>query len=172
MSADVASVAWSLWAWDELRLELGDAAVIAVGKDMPAHLPAIALLHGALPVLQIGGERAPEGVEIVAATDAGSVLSELRRRLERSVGAAAVDFSGKAEVVDALFEGLPRFARLLLAAHGDNLTIDFYNNVHRKGVLLRSHVCDPARFAADPSRAGYLQRARRLVDSRPELFAA
>ena len=113
---------------------------------------------------------------MISSSDSGVLIGEVRERTKASVGVAAIDLSGKAEITDVLFEGLPRLSRLMLAAYqGAPLNIDFYNNVHRKGVLLRNALCDPLALLDAPASAthgDYLLRAGRLLQQRPELFPA
>jgi hypothetical protein len=175
---ELPALAWSLWAWDQLDLELGELAIYCPGSPFDHLIGAAALMYGALPVIQIGTadfEPAP-GVQVVSSTDSGVLIGELRERSKKSAGVAALDLSGKAEITDVLFEGLPRASRLMLAAYrGTPLNIDFYNNVHRKGVLLRNAVCDPLAWfepTALVKHDDYLLRAGRLLQQRPELFSA
>jgi hypothetical protein len=170
----IPALVWSLWAWDQLHLELGEAALYCVGSPFPHFLGQTAVMHGALPVIQLGAQGSAAGVEALPVDDAGLLLSELRKRLKKSVGVAAIDLSGKADIADVLFEGLPRSSRLMLAAHrGSPLTIDFYNNVHRKGVLLRTCVSDPLQVIDSAflvTNRAYVVRANRLLARRSELF--
>jgi hypothetical protein len=171
----VPALAWALWAWEQLHLELGELAIYCPGSPFDHLLGHAALLQGALPVFQVGAAEfaPPAGVEVLSDADAGTLLAELRKRTGKSPGVAAVDVRGKAEITDVLFEGLPRGSRMMLAAYrSSTLNIDFYNNVHRKGVLLRNGLCDPLTLL-DGTAAGsgeYLARAMRLLLRRPELF--
>jgi len=175
---ELPALAWSLWAWDQLDLELGEFAIYCPGSPFDHLVGAAALLYGALPVIQIGtADYEPAaGVQVISSSDTGVLIGEVRERTKSSVGVAAIDLSGKAEITDVLFEGLPRASRLMLAAYqGAPLNIDFYNNVHRKGVLLRNALCDPLALLDAPASAkhgDYLLRAGRLLQTRPELFPA
>jgi len=57
-----------------------------------------------------------------------------------------VDLSGRADVIDVLLEVIPRWGRLLLAGPaGTPVTIDYYRNVHRKGIVFATTVLEPSR---------------------------
>ena len=171
----VPALALSLWVWETLQLEIGEAAVYTADSPFEHFLGETALLRGALPVLQLGtasNYAAPEGVQVLTAGEASELLADLKGRLADSVGFAAVDAGGKAEVTDVIFETLPRWGRLLLAAHRPTpINIDFYNNVHRKGIDMRGCSLDPLQLF-DPAQRGnfdvFVRRAIALLMRRPE----
>lgn len=175
----VPALALSLWAWDQLQLEIGEAAVYTADAPFEHFLGETALLRGALPVIQVGRASAysPQGqVEVLDIAESGDLLTRLKGRLADSVGAAAIDLSGKAEVTDVIFETLPRWGRLMLAAHrASPLNIDFYNNIHRKGVDMRGCSLDPLQVFEPALRAGgdlFVKRAMALLARRPEMLLA
>lgn len=183
LSAEVAlhipALAMSLWAWEQLRLEIGEAAVYTPESPYQLFLGEVAVLRGALPVIQLGSSanhRTPNGVAVLASEDAGALLSELKSRVADCVGLAAIDLSGRAELTDVIFESLPRWGRLLLAAHRPApINIDFYNNVHRKGIDMRGGSLDPL-SVFDPARRtdydAFIRRAMALLTRRPEALLA
>jgi hypothetical protein len=72
-------------------------------------------------------------------------MKDLVARIGARPGVAATDLSGRAEYVDLLLATLPTFARVMFAGPArEQLTIDFYQNVHRKGLLLHSGTFDPS----------------------------
>lgn len=181
LSAQVAlhvpALALSLWAWEQMQLEIGEAAVYTAESPFEHFLGETAILRGALPVFQLGAAsnyRTPDGVEVLAVGE--TLLNELKGRLADSVGLAAIDLSGKAEVTDVIFETLPRWGRLLLAAHRPTpINIDFYNNVHRKGIDMRGCSFDPLQVFDPAQRANYevfIRRAIALLARRPETVLA
>jgi hypothetical protein len=183
LSAEVAlhvpALALSLWAWDQMQLEIGEAAVYTAESPFQHFLGEAALLRGALPVIQLGSSStylAPPHVQVLDAGESSALLTELKGRLADCVGVAAIDLSGKAEVTDVIFETLPRWGRLLLAAHQPApINIDFYNNVHRKGIDMRGCSLDPLQVFDPALRATYdafVQRAVALLTRRPELVLA
>ena len=142
----VPKVATALSLWDSLRLEIGEAAVLAGDHPCARIIALTAIWHGAVPVLQLCTSDAalPAGVEAISYGDSRQAINVLSQRLARCPGVAAVDLTGRAESVDVLLAALPRFARLLLTGTAaEPLTIDFYVNVHRKGLELRSGLLQP-----------------------------
>ena len=83
---------------------------------------------------------------------------------------AAAEFSGRADFVDLLLESIPPQSGLALAGAGrEPLTIDFYVNVHRKGLLMVSSVLDPGGAVETADEGGsnvgpaHVERARLLL---------
>jgi threonine dehydrogenase-like Zn-dependent dehydrogenase len=145
--AETALLAVALEAWDELGLELGEAALIA-GDGPTARIFATAAgYRGACPVVQVGADgKGLPGAEELAGM----------------AGVAAVDLSGRADTVDALLEALPEGARLMLAGDdSEPQTIDYYGNIHRKGVHL---LC--RRLQAGSPSGFWLERASLLLHDR------
>lgn len=183
LSAEVAlhvpALALSLWAWDQMQLEIGEAAVYTAESPFQHFLGEAALLRGALPVIQLGSSptyQAPSHAQVLNIGESSALLTELKDRLAECVGVASIDASGKAEVTDVIFETLPRWGRLLLAAHRPApINIDFYNNVHRKGIDMRGCSLDPLQVFDPALRANYdpcVVRAIALLTRRPELVLA
>ena len=162
-----------------MQLEIGEAAVYTPESPFEHFLGEAALLRGALPVIQLGPSstyRAPSHAQVLDSGESSALLTELKGRLADCVGVAAIDLSGKAEVTDVIFETLPRWGRLLLAAHRPApINIDFYNNVHRKGIDMRGCSLDPLQVFEPALRAHYdpfVARAVALLTRRPELVLA
>jgi hypothetical protein len=166
-AALVPAVSRALWAWDLLGLELGDVALVT-GEDAQADLVAlVASWYGALPVvrLSLDARPLPRGIDGVVLDDPQRTIADLAARFSRRPGVAVVDLSGRSGVIEVLLASLPTFARLLLAGSAcEPLTIDFYNNVHRKGLDLRSGVFHPAlEHTNDPAAERRLARATLLL---------
>jgi hypothetical protein len=163
-------LALALWSWDRLNLELGELAIYTEGSPFSPLVAQAALWRGGCPVIGLAsGESrvAPPGVDFVSLSDPEVTGRELRARIAATPGFAAVDLSGRPDVIDVLFEVMPRWGRMMLAGSTrDRLTIDFYNNVHRKGMLLLTGVFDPARAFDEPWGEAFLQRACRLLENR------
>jgi len=146
----VPAVAAALALWETLRLELGDAAVWTSGGPLSALVGQAALWRGACPGIELGAESSksldPRQVEHVELTDSEAAAAKLASLISARPGFAAVDLSGRADVIDVLLEVIPRWGRLLLAGPpGTPVTIDYYRNVHRKGIVLASTVLEPSR---------------------------
>lgn len=139
-------LAAAVGAWQELGLDLGETALVS-GDGIQARMLCLAALwHGACPVVRLDSKdpdiagvdhcRLPED-------DPDPALEALAKRLAAAPAVAAVDLTGRAVVVDALFEVLPGYARLMLAGSGgEPLTIDYYNNIHRKGITVLARRID------------------------------
>jgi hypothetical protein len=143
----VPAVAGVLRVWDTLALEIGDAAVITAGHFCAPLAAVAAGWYGALPVLYCSDGAEVPGTERLPVADGDVLLKTLRERLGGCSGVAALELSGRADVVDSMLEAIPRFTRLgMFGAKRESLTIDYYVNVHRKGLEMVSGVLDP--FAA------------------------
>jgi hypothetical protein len=139
------SLAVSLWFWDRLALELGEVAVYSFNPSFP-FVGQAALWRGGVPVLQVGGSDmvvAP-GVEVLTQRDPREIAERITERSRGNPGFAAVELSGLPEIMDVFLEVLPRWSRLMLAGYRSQpLTVDFYNNIHRKGVRIETCSLDP-----------------------------
>ncbi|MBI4524215.1 MAG: hypothetical protein HY695_10440 [Deltaproteobacteria bacterium] len=172
LDADVAilapPLALVLWIWEKLALELGEIAVYSEGTPFSALVGRVAWWRGGCPVIGIGTNQRQEfgaKVETLGLEDPEALISELKQRVKDKAGFAAVDLSGCPEVIDVLLEVLPPRGRLMLAGPKNRpLTIDFYNNIHRKGARLYATVFDPALIFDDPCEFSFpLQRAYRIL---------
>jgi hypothetical protein len=167
----VPTLACALWGWDTLQLELGDTAIYTCGSPLLERaIAAAAVWRGGLPVIRLSAEMAAtplDGVEDVSIGDAQQAISRLSAIAGRAPGFAAIDLGGRADVLDILFEVLPRWSRVLLGARSTApLTVDFYNNVHRKGVRMRTTRLDPSRVLDPALRtqfAPFIERAIRIL---------
>ncbi len=165
------AVVAALRVWDLLALELGDTVVVTGGHPWSPLAALVATWYGAVPVLLVKSSgAAPAGVTVVEPDDSGEQAQALANRLSGAPTVAALELSGRSDAVDLLLESLPKASRLMLAGSShDRLTIDYYVNVHRKGLRLESCVFDDALAATAP--ASVIERARRLL-ARPERRAA
>lgn len=163
-------LALALWTWDRLGLELGELAIVA-GDDAFASLVAqAALWRGGCPVIRLSAtgvsSAAAAGVDVLSIADPEATARDLRERIAGKPGFAAVELTGRASVTDVLFEVMPRWGRMMLAGGArDPLTIDFYNNVHRKGMLLVAGLAEPARVFDESWGAAYVRTAFRLLEN-------
>ena len=144
-------LASALAVWRRLHLELGDAAVWTAGTPLSALIGQAALWWGAGTGIALGdaASMAPElpvqHAELVDWSDQDTATARFEKLIAGRPGFAAIDLSGRADVIDILLEVIPRFGRLLLAGPaGDPVTIDFYKNVHRKGIVLATTTIEPA----------------------------
>lgn len=146
----------ALRAWDGLTPEIGAAAVITPGPWAPI-MSTVAAWYGAQPMLVGGADVSSGGV------DAGTV-ARLAATLAGCPAVCAVELSGRADMVDLLLEALPKYARVLFAGpRGDRLTIDYYVNVHRKGLLLSSTILSSLDVFSESADGGLAARAARLL---------
>jgi hypothetical protein len=153
-------VAEALRAWDLLQLELGAAAVVTAGLPWAPVFELTASWYGGFPVLVGTRDRKPEPFDSEA-------VARLSRTLGEHPAVCAVELTGRSEIVDAVLETVPSSARVLFAGpRCDRFTIDYYVNVHRKGLHLSSTVLSPGRlFAAGRADRGLADRAIRLLMS-------
>lgn len=156
-------VAEALRAWDLLGLELGAAAVVTDGLPWSPLVASVARCYGAIPTVAGGNAT---GGERILAWDAESVAA-FAKTLKPYPAVCAIELSGRADSVDLLLEAVPRDTRMLFAGPGqDRLTIDYYVNVHRKGLHLSSTVLSARQaFSGAASDQHRVQRALRLLAS-------
>jgi hypothetical protein len=158
--------------WDKLGLELGEAAVVTDGHQWSRLAALAATWYGALPVLFVTTTPTGPlpGVTTRPSTGSDEEARELAIVLRRRPAVAAVELSGTAGMVDLLLEALPRSSRLMLAGNArERLTIDYYSNVHIKGVRLFSDVLSAEDRGS--SEAAVTVRTLRLL-ARPHVAAA
>jgi len=163
-------LAMSLCVWDRLQLELGEAAVYTEGDGFADLVGQVAIWRGGCPVIRLGNDsgRAPLHMgECQMMSDPEEALRKLQNRIHEKPGFAAIDLSGRPETIDLLLEAVPRWGRVMLAGRTRQpLTVDFYNNVHRKGVLLISSIFDPASVLQHAGSAAYLPTAFRILQNK------
>ncbi|MCS6897901.1 MAG: hypothetical protein NZM29_08005 [Nitrospira sp.] len=163
-------LAAALRAWDRLRLELGEVAVYTEGGGFADLLGLVAVWRGGLPVIRLdydSGRDPLENGERLSINDPEETLRQLQNRIKDKPGFAAIDLSGRPEVIDLLLEVAPRWGRVMLVGQTrKSVTIDFYNNVHRKGTLLLCDVFDPAMMLKKKECETYLSAAFRLLENK------
>ncbi|HYI26241.1 MAG TPA: hypothetical protein VD863_00155 [Bradyrhizobium sp.] len=158
----------ALHVWDIQNLEIGEAAVVTEGSPLSTLVAVVATWYGASPVVLISSAATGRAAAALPHSVVEvSERAELTEKLYEKPGVAAIDLSGMAQMVDLLLTTLPPLSRLMLSGLGKELlTVDFYNNVHRKGLLLSSNIVDLTRpleathLGADGVR---IRRACRLL---------
>jgi hypothetical protein len=168
---DAATLTWPvaclLALWDSLDLELGEAAVVTEGHPWSGLAAVVAGWYGATPVLYVtAGTAAPAGTTPIRVEDPSETVRGLASRLQGRPGVAVAELSGRAAIVDIVLESIPSETGIAMAGEGrERLTIDFYVNVHRKGLHMVSTLLDPG--APDvPGRgvtSAHVVRAQRLL---------
>jgi hypothetical protein len=170
-------VARALAFWDALGLEIGETAIVTSAGWTGHVVATVASWYGAAPLVvgMPGLAAGPPGSDRLIAEDAEAAVKDLQGRLQGRAGVAGVELTGRAALVDLLLQTVPTFARLMFAGDArERLTVDFYVNVHRKGLLLHSDLFDPAAAVAAPWTGGTgarFARAARLL-ARPDRAAA
>ena len=135
---------FALRIWERLGLELGEAAIYTAGSSLSRLVGQVAAWRGAIPVIQLGKEKENDSslkaLEFFAIDDTEDSIRLLSDRIKDKPGTAIVELSGLPECMDIILEIIPKWGRIMCAAHsGSPLTIDFYNNIHRKGVTVQSY---------------------------------
>lgn len=155
----------ALRVWDILHTEIGAAALITSEAPWSPILWEAARWYGAFPV-SLGGQEEPDGAPGVDA------VSRLAASLKQYGAISAVELTGRADMVDLLLEALPRYTRVLFAGAGrESLTIDYYMNVHRKGLHLTSTVLSPMTLFETRADQGVVNRASQLLMNRSRAAA-
>jgi threonine dehydrogenase-like Zn-dependent dehydrogenase len=150
----VAPLAWALSIWDELELELGDAAVFTEAGPLSALVGQAAFWRGGCPIVELGsGEisqiSADAGFLHINSADPETAAADLAKAIASRPGFAAVEMSGRPDVIDVLLEAMPTWSRLALVGKAEApVTIDFYKNVHKKGAVITTSLAQPAAMFA------------------------
>jgi threonine dehydrogenase-like Zn-dependent dehydrogenase len=164
-------LASALYVWDRLQLELGEVAIYTAGSDFGDLIGQVAIWRGALPVIRLDnhsvGMPSLDKGERLSMADPEEALQKLRLRIKDKPGFAAVDFSGRPEVIDLILEAMPRWGRVMLAGRTKlPVTVDFYNNVHRKGALLLCETFEHVAFFEQKESDSCLSLAFRLLEKK------
>lgn len=156
------ALAEALRLWDVLEIELGAAAVVTQGTPWSSLVSLAARWYGGV-VVPLGGAggRAPGAGE----TSDADAVTRFTQRLSEFPAVYAVELSGRADAVDLLLEAIPKYARVMFAGpRQERLTIDYYVNVHRKGIHLVSTVPNALRmFQGGEAERRLVERALRLL---------
>jgi hypothetical protein len=159
-------VSEALRVWDTLRLELGVAALITGPSPWTKLFAEVATWYGAFPLVVAPGGDSGEG-------SGSDQVQQLRDKLSAYAAVGAVELSGRADAVDLLLETIPQESAVMFAGPSrDPFTIDYYVNVHRKGLYLASTVLSPSRArTGDETSLRLVDRASRLLASGTRLQA-
>lgn len=166
------SLALALWTWEAAGLEPGETAIFTSGTALD---PWLAVAAGWISLrdplrLDLADEPAqPDaGVRCLRITEPQAAVGWLQRELQGAPGVAAAILTPEAIAADVLLEALPMWSRIVIGMTGSRpATVDFYNNVHRKGVQIASVPADPREMADSLWRdraAASLAQARRILD--------
>jgi hypothetical protein len=170
-------LAHALWVWEAASLELGDLAILAGDASHDRLIAMVAALRSGRRVLAIARDGAAGNtglaIETLDPSDQPATFQRLNAAVAAAPGAAAVIRDGSAAQLELILEVMPVWGRVVLATRaGEPATIDFYNNVHRKGCRIVTVPAAPAQMDEVPWRhqAGqHLTRAARVLRSRPAL---
>lgn len=160
-------VAAVLGLWDRLELELGEVALVTGGSWCSNLAVVVASWYGAFPVFcaRCEDSRPARGVRVIDASSPTTALASLRETFGTEP-AVVLELSGSAETVDLVLDAVPAFSRVMLAgASQERLVLDFYTNVHRKGLMLLSSTAELGMLARAGNRtlSRQLARAARLL---------
>lgn len=164
-------LAFALWAWERLNLEIGEIALVTGDNVFSGVFAQAARLYGALPVFQLGNDLKDfQGIDNIEINrdEPLATIELLRNRIQDKAGFAAIDLSGKPEIIDVIFEVLPKWGKIMLLKQAEYpLTIDYYNNLHRKGICMFSYQLNPVvLFENKLELASIITRACRITQSR------
>lgn len=172
-AATVEELALALWTWEAAGLEPGETAVYAVGAHSGHCLGLVARWRSLREVIRLdfgcAAGPAPAGVAVRRVAEPQEAVDWLGGKLSGAPGVAAAILVPDALAADVLLESLPVWGRLVLAmSRSDPATVDFYMNVHRKGLRIVSvpgsveELREP-RWARDA--ALHFERAGRILAS-------
>ena len=165
----------ALWAWDKLDLEMGELALLAGDSRYTMVFAQVAFWRGAYPVIRITQtahrENEPKFLCTLNVENADE-NRRLRQLVSDRPGFAAIDLSGREMLIDYLFELGPKWGRIMLASPVHNeITIDYYNNIHRKGTCIYSTILEDSlvfQVQNKEEMVFHLDRASRILRN-PEM---
>jgi hypothetical protein len=167
----IQALALALAICDAADLELGEVAVYTSGVAHESIVATVAQWRTARDAIRLRLQEdalaCPPGVQDVDGADPQRALEVIRMTASHAPGFAAIVLSPQPEALDVLLEAMPMWGRLVIgSASSAPATIDFYNNIHRKGVRMVS-VPSSARFIFEaPARADrttLIERAIRIL---------
>lgn len=134
---------------EAVALELGDVPVCTSGGDNLHLIATLCQWRTGREVLVLdlldGHAVAAAGCRRIDGSDPQGAIEDISRASATAPGVAAIVLSRKSEAVDILLEAMPMWGRMIIASDGTKpATIDFYNNVHRKGMSLVTGPASPA----------------------------
>lgn len=163
----------ALWAWDVASLEPGEAAIVTSGSACTGELATVAAWRSGRRLTYLDCGDGPTGIPAdglrVDAAEPQQALATLARQLDGAPGAIAVVATPNSEAIDLLLEAMPVWGRIVLAIDStEPAAVDFYNNVHRKGLRICGAPASPA-CVFDPSLrhrcSAYILRAARILQN-------
>jgi len=167
----VPALALALATCDAADLELGEMVAYTSGAAHESFVARVAQWRTVRDAIRLrlhdDTSVCPPGVRDVDGTDPQRALDLIRAAANSAPGFAAIVLGPQPEALDVLLEAMPMWGRLIIgSASSAPATIDFYNNIHRKGVRVAS-VPSSTRFIFDaparPDRTALIERAIRIL---------
>jgi hypothetical protein len=169
-SASVTHLALALWLWDAAGLEPGDTAIYTSGAPHDRWIALVAGWRSAREVvrLNVGRDLTPTvGVIERTITDPQEAVGWLSGTTRAAPGVVAAILTAESAATDVLLAALPMWTRIVLATPTSSpTTVDFYDNVHRKGTRIVSVPSSAAELEQPhwrPRAAAYVTRAARIL---------
>jgi len=169
----VPRLALALWVWDLVHLELGEVALFTSGSPLERYINQVALWRSGRAVMRLDfGDSVghpPPDVIAVDGSDPQQAIASVHAACSAAPGFAAVVLSEKSAALDVVLEAAPNWGRIVFAAAtAESATVDFYTNVHRKGIRMLAGPASTGTIVEQheqPVVRGYLDRATRLMMS-------
>jgi hypothetical protein len=176
-SDDVLNLAHALWVWEIAGLELGELAILAGATPAPDHIARVGAWRSGRRVVALSRDQrqrnTEQWVKILDPADQPATLQQLSAAAAEAPGAAAVIWDSSAMLLELVLEVMPAWGRIVLTGDtAEPATVDFYNNVHRKGCRILSAPSTPDQMHEELwqyERSAHVTRAMRLFESRSEL---
>ena len=175
----VPRLAMALAATDAVALELGDVPICTSGGEDLHLIATVCQWRSGRDVLVLdlsdGHFAATAGCRRIDSSDPQRAIEDISRASATAPGAAAIVLSRKSDAVDILLEAMPMWGRMIISSAGtEPATIDFYNNVHRKGMSLVTGPASPTVLFEPDARTGLRHFAERAIQilRRDDLAAA
>jgi threonine dehydrogenase-like Zn-dependent dehydrogenase len=132
----IPTIAKELKILETVNLEIGELVIVTGEGIIPKLFSLCALWHGARYVIQFTDEKkCLAEIQNIKINQIANVdkRREIAGKIATTPGFVAIDTIGKTDIIDHLLELLPVWGRLILMGDTEpELTIDYYNNVHRK----------------------------------------
>ena len=139
----VPPLAFALWIWDVAGLELGETAVYSSGSAVDGLVARVAEWRCGGQVIRLDFDNAEYAAtsEIVSISglDPQHAIDRLSQAMSAAPGTVAALMTDRAAAADIILQSIPLWGRVVVASQStEAATIDFYNNVHRKGCRILS----------------------------------
>lgn len=147
------TVYWALGSFQQIGFELGEVLIVIGDHPFKGIFSLMAKWHGALQVIDFHNTLYNSKDDNHISFEGPSISEIVNKFKAIGINTVFLDFSGKPDLIELLFSQIPQWGRCILAGHySQPITIDYYNDIHRKGVNVFSIDFDFSQLFNDNTR--------------------